>query len=195
MIDDDPTAFWAGLDRGLDTRPGEVALLPGGTTTTSAASRWAHRPCTGCGHRFRRGDRVIRTDDGEIRHLDPRLGCAEDQDEATADAGDIAAAAAFAEALTNAWHPGIDVVTLPTGHPLVARLGLGGGDQPRCLQCAATFRPGETVVVCPCRMGVDGRPCEEAVHRDPAAGLPCWEKLYPDGIVDVCPWRMERVPS
>jgi hypothetical protein len=65
------------------------------------------------------------------------------------------------------------------------------GQSPTCLYCGHTFRAGECVVVCPCRPH-DPR-CGSAIHRDPAAGLNCWETWRPDSSLKVCPVTLSRV--
>ena len=66
---------------------------------------------------------------------------------------------------------------------------------PVCVQCAHTFRPGEMVVICPCQPAPapGAVRCGKAIHRDPAAGLPCWEGWQPSDEVAVCPVRHARV--
>ncbi|WP_261567253.1 hypothetical protein [Frankia gtarii] len=55
----------------------------------------------------------------------------------------------------------------------------------RCETCGHTFRAGEHVVVCPC--GRHPTTCIAAVHRDPAAGVTCWDGWRPDGVLTRCP--------
>jgi hypothetical protein len=190
--------FAAGLADGLDPQP--AAGTADGVAVTSASSWWSGLTCHSCGHTFRRGDRV-RTTSGAATpvHLDLALGCA--PPEGTSDrgaTGEDPALAEFAAGLAEAWPPadGVRVVRLAPDDWHVARVGHRGRPV-TCLYCAHTFRGGEYVVMCPCRSSGGASPREEgcgaAIHRDPAAGLPCWENWRPEGAVTVCPVRMTMV--
>ncbi|WP_250287140.1 hypothetical protein [Frankia sp. CiP1_Cm_nod2] len=106
--------------------------------------------------------------------------------------GDAEELAAFAAGLLVAWPPAGDVpvVRLAAHAPQVARPG-PGLDAAGCLVCGHTFRPGEQVVVCPC--GMYREVCVAAVHRDPVAGLTCWDDWRPDGGLTHCPVTLNRV--
>jgi hypothetical protein len=174
-----------------------------GQTVTLLSSWWNHLRCTGCGHTFRRGDRVrvsqrMRT----VVHLVPGLDCGApaDNEPAASASTDIAA---FREGLLSAWPApeGTRIMRLPAGDWRIP----DGPDDVRdtnvCLHCGHTFRAGEYVVVCPCRPmlplqpGGTTRPaaCGRGVHRDPAIGLSCWESWRPDGTVTVCPVTQTKV--
>jgi hypothetical protein len=150
-------------------------------------------------------------DAGQVAHCDPALRCADDAadipDPDTRDpvpgpsmdpapGGDAAAAAddlaAFASGLLASWPPAGDVpvVRLAPHAPQVARPDMGP-NAPTCLVCGHTFRPGEHVVVCPC--GMHRESCVAAVHRDPVAGLSCWDDWQPGGILTRCPVTLKRV--
>lgn len=167
-------------------------------TTTTLVSWWNHLECQSCGHTFRRGDRV-RYDGptSTVTHLDPALGCAvpagESRQRPAAESTPLAAdLAEFAD--------GMDATWPPAGNTPVSRLDASdwrtirprpplGRD--RCLYCGHTFRPDEHVIICPCSPA--DPVCGAAVHRDPAAGLICWESWQPTGHVRICPVTSSRV--
>jgi len=165
-----------------DTKEGFAAV---GDTVTTLVSWWNHLLCDTCGHSFRRGDRVSRdSHTWTVSHLDLRLACAgSDEDAPTALATELVE---FAAGVDEAWPPAADVPVIRLASddwrvlrppsPLV---------RSRCLFCAHTFRAGERIVVCPCRP--EDAACGAAVHRDPAAGLVCWESWRPSGTVTTCP--------
>ncbi|WP_239382647.1 hypothetical protein [Frankia sp. CIT1] len=209
-----------GINEGLDPQPpaeasddGPVGRDGSRSAVTHSESWWTHLRCTRCGHTFRRGDRVrlrgdaTTGDPGSVVHLDPALGCADEAvatrqhpapsgdtaaDAVTNTAEDAAELAAFAAGLLDAWPPAGDapVVRLAPHAFQVARPDMGP-DAPKCLVCAHTFRPGEQVVVCPC--GLHRGVCVAAVHRDPVAGLTCWDDWQPDGTLTHCPVTLNRV--
>jgi hypothetical protein len=187
-------AFARGVEEGRDPQPEVDEQAAEGMAVTQKSSSWAYQFCTTCGHTFRRGDRVLRGADGSVRHLDARLRCAVTDESVTATATDEARA--FAEGLLAAWPPAahVEVVTLAAGDWRIARAGRALS-APVCVQCAHTFRPGEMVVVCPCQPAPapGSVRCGKAIHRDPAAGLPCWESWKPSGDVRVCPVSHTRV--
>jgi hypothetical protein len=182
--------FWAGVREGEDPQSPADEFDVGREAVTQKSSPWANSdPCRTCGQTFRRGDRVV-VDERGVRHLDPALGCALDRPAGGAD--DAVEAREFSAGLLAAWPaaPGVDVVTLAAHDWHVARPG--PWRKPTCIQCGDTFRVGETVVLCPCRPGAGGGGwpqdrCGYAIHRDPAAGLPCWESWRPTGEVTLCP--------
>jgi hypothetical protein len=190
--------FEAGLAAGLDPQPAAAAVV--GIAVTSASSWWSGLTCQSCGHTFRRGDRVRLTPGAATPvHLDSALRCGTSEEGLDRDPVDEdPAPAEFAVGLVAAWPSadGVATVHLAADDWRVAREGRPGRPIV-CLYCAHTFRAGEHVVVCPCRNsggeGVIEEGCGAAVHRDPAAGLPCWENWCPDGTVTVCPVRMSVV--
>jgi hypothetical protein len=174
-----------GISRGVAAQPGAERDGADGVTVTRLSSWWNHLRCRSCGHTFRRGDPVrVRRRERSVVHLVPGLRCGTP---AADDQGAAAEVAAFRDGLLSAWPapPGLrlrrlaaDDWRLPDG-PRDLR------DTNVCLQCAHTFRPGESVIVCPCPLEPAG--CGRAVHRDPAVGLSCWEAWRPDGSVTICP--------
>ncbi|WUI02583.1 hypothetical protein OHR68_12505 [Spirillospora sp. NBC_00431] len=168
-----------GIELGLVPRSTGPDEAVDGTAVTAPASWWFSLVCRTCGHTFRRGDRV-RVDAAAraVEHLEPGLGCA-----GGPAADHTSEADEFAAGLLSVWRTDAPIVRLAPGDSLLPRPGEGPAR--RCLHCANTFRPGEHVVMCPCRR--DDPVCGAAVHRDPARGLPCWERWRPDGTVKVCP--------
>lgn len=189
------SAFTAGLADGLDPQPaaGDDTLERDGEAITQATSGWIYRECRTCGHTFRRGDHVtLDRDTGQVRHLDPALDCAVPAPPEPAGRG-TTAAAEFAHGLHKAFPPLHDVRVTRLGPDAVQLPDRSGDRRPMlCQGCGHTFRAGESVVVCLCHPHDPGR-CVTAIHRDPGAGLPCWEITYPEGRVDVCPWRWVAV--
>jgi hypothetical protein len=183
---DEVREFRAGLAEGTDPPPAVDESASGREVVTRMSSPWANNdPCTTCGQTFRVGDRVIVDDHGVCRHLDPELGCAVPR-------GSTAGVERreFSAGLRDAWPAavGVDLVVLTEHDWQVARPG--PARKQRCIQCGDTFRAGEVVVICPCHPGGDRADpvrCGQAIHRDPAAGLPCWEQWCPTGVVTVCP--------
>ncbi len=182
---DDVAAFQIGERSAFEPPPDEIGGDREVFTTKDAW--WNHLVCAGCGHTFRRGDRVRHgSDSASVVHLDPALGCAVPPGpEAGGRPGDDDRAWCAA-GVAETWPPAGDVPvtrlsaddwqTANPGAPL---------ERARCLYCAHTFREGEHVVVCPC--SPDAPTCGAAVHRDPASGLVCWESWLPDGQVRQCP--------
>jgi len=183
---DDKAEFWAAVAEGIDPQSQSDGSAEVREAVTRTSSPWANNdPCTTCGQTFRVGDRVVR-DEWGVRHLDPALGCATERRAAS----DEAEQREFSTGLLAAWPPapGVDPVELTDDDWQVARPG--PARKPRCIQCGDTFRAGEIVVICPCRPGGDRddqQRCGQAIHRDPAAGLPCWEEWCPTGVVTLCP--------
>ncbi|HET9895630.1 MAG TPA: hypothetical protein VFQ44_11945 [Streptosporangiaceae bacterium] len=196
-----------GILLGETPRPEPEDERADGSAVTRLSSWWNHLRCLRCGHTFRRGDSV-RVNDRErtVLHLAPVLNCGIPRPE---DAGADEEIAAFREGLRLAW-PATQGVRLRRLAADDWRIPKGPDDVREanvCLECGHTFRPGEYVIVCPCRpeqaAGPDGPTldagCGRAVHRDPAAGLSCWDSWRPDGTVPVCPvtqtavrWRLPR---
>ncbi|MEY9927464.1 hypothetical protein ABH926_002098 [Catenulispora sp. GP43] len=194
--------FEAGLAAGLDPQPAAgTAAGADGTAVTSTSSWWSGLVCHSCGHTFRRGDKV-RPAPGRSTpvHVDPALRCG--SADAAADRRqpvDDPTPGEFAAGLTEAWPPqdGVPAVRLEPDDWHVAN-GDRRGRPVVCLYCAHTFRAGEYVILCPCRSSRGstssaGEGCGAAVHRDPAAGLPCWENWCPDGTVTVCPVQLNAL--
>lgn len=169
-----------------------------GETVTKLSSWWNHLHCRGCGHTFRRGDRVrVEMATRTVTHLVPGLGCGQTADD-DIDAEEVAA---FAAGVLSAWPvpAGIRIHRLTAADWRIPRSPNDLREANVCLHCAHTFRVGEYVVVCPCRPAIpaaDGpqaAACGRAIHRDAAAGLSCWESWRPDGAVTVCPVTQVRV--
>jgi hypothetical protein len=191
-----------GIERGLEPQAAFADDGGTGVVTTRSSSWWNFRRCKTCGHTFRRGDRVlVDTVLRTAQHLVPGLRCGTDPD-APGLAGDSAgqdnAAGgrdrdAFAAGLLSTWQPAVPLSRIGPADWRLPRPGTGR-QAPTCLYCGHTFRPGEYVVVCPCRTALGERPaCGAAVHRDPAAGLPCWENWQPGGSLTVCPTTSARL--
>jgi hypothetical protein len=197
--------FARGVESGLDPQPVADAVTTG-YAVTSPSSRWNHRRCRTCGQTFRRGDQVLLSEHGRVvQHADPWLRCAPPQATAgpsagggpaeagggPAEAGSGDDASAFAAGLVRAFPVagGIRALRLAGDDWRVARPR--SATAPTCLYCGHTFRAGEHIVVCPCRP-LDAH-CGAAVHRDPAAGLNCWEAWRPDSELTVCPVTLRRV--
>ena len=174
-----------------------------GETVTLLSSWWNHLRCTGCGHTFRRGDRVrVSQRTRTVVHLTPGLDCgASTGTEAAASTStDIAA---FREGLLSAWPApeGARITQLRAGDWRIPDGPHDVRDTNVCLHCGHTFRAGEYVVVCPCRPALPLLPggtsrsaaCGRVVHRDPAIGLSCWESWRPDGSVTVCPVTQTKI--
>jgi hypothetical protein len=195
-MSDETAAFDAGMADGLDPQPTGAEFGADGQGVTHSSSTWHHRICTTCGNSFRRNDLVIRdATTGRVQHLDPALRCAAtDADPAASwDERAESEASAFAAGLLETWPPrnGVPVTRLSRYAWQVSRPG--STRPPLCQGCAHTVRAGETVVICPCNPHDPGE-CRTAIHRDPGMGLPCWEQTRPEGYVEVCPWRLVRVP-
>jgi hypothetical protein len=174
-----------GIETGLEPRAGFAADKVSGQVTTRSSSWWNFRRCKTCGHTFRRGDRVLvdavaRT----VLHLAPELACGTTPDQAAAAGRDRDE---FAAGLLETWPPTVPVTLIEAGDWRIPRPG-SGRRAPTCLYCGHTFRAGEYVVICPCQSD-QGKPaaCGTAVHRDAAAGLPCWDTWRPSGQLTVCP--------
>lgn len=196
-----------GILLGQTPRPEPDDAQAGGAVVTRLSSWWNHLRCRRCGHTFRRGDRV-RVNDRErtVVHLAPDLDCGVPRP-GSQDAEDEIAA--FRDGLRSAW-PATSGTRLRRLADDDWRIPKGPDDVRDanvCLHCGHTFRPGEYVIVCPCRpeqpAGLGGPRmapgCGRAVHRDPAAGLSCWDSWRPDGTVSICPvtqtavhWRLPR---
>jgi len=188
---DEAAAFRSGIAEGLDPQPAVGEIATDGRAVTHSSSTWYHRICTTCGNSFRRGDAVIRNAaTGQLRHLDPALRCAvlDGDPELRADPD----SAAFSAGLLAEFpaHGGVPVTRLAPDAWQVARPG--DIRPPVCQGCGHTFRGRESVVICPCHPFEPGE-CRAAIHRDPGAGLLCWEQTAPAGRVEVCPWRLVRL--
>jgi hypothetical protein len=180
-----------GILLGMDPRPALTETTTQGVASTTSSSWWNRTLCGTCGHTFRRGDRVLLDQATRVvRHLVPGLDCGTDPEGTAQEEGNDRAE--LAAGLLSAWPGEARVVRLEADDWRIPRRDRRtGGPAPVCLYCAHTFRGGEYVVVCPCspRAAI----CEVAVHRDPAAGLPCWERWRPTGGVAVCPTTRTRL--
>jgi hypothetical protein len=182
----------AEFDRGeagaFDPQPRWTATVSG-ELVTGITSWWHARGCQACGHTFRRGDRVlVDAGTGNVRHLDPALGCGVVDGPPAEDAQ----VADFTAGLLTAWPVTEAIRPVRTDdEPDLLAPPLAGLERASCLFCAHTFRPGELVVLCPCRPAQ--RLCRRAVHRDPGLGLVCWESWRPGSRVKVCPVTLTRL--
>lgn len=183
-----------GIEEGFDPKPhpgGDSALTADGIVITRSWSWWNGTYCRTCGHTFRRGDRVLVTSPTRaVQHLVPGLECGTDPepspDPGTAERNDLAAG------LLACWPTSAPESQLAPDDWRIPRPGTRADRRPPvCLYCGHTFRAGEYVVICPC---TPERPaCGAAVHRDPAAGLPCWDRWHPEGDLLVCPITLARL--
>jgi len=190
-----PRDLSLGIQIGLEPQADFADDGASGAVTTRTSSWWAGRRCTTCGQTFRRGDRVlINAVKRTALHLAPRLACGIDPhpvDSAPTAAADTATAASdkdeFTAGLLSTWPASIRLRRIAEDDWRLPRPGAKLA-APACLFCGHTFRAGEYVVICPCRTAC-GEPtaCGAAVHRDPAAGLPCWDSWQPGGVLTVCP--------
>ncbi|MEO3855568.1 hypothetical protein [Acrocarpospora sp. B8E8] len=174
-----------GIEAGLAPAPSEPETREGRAVTVPS-HWWFNLVCRTCGHTFRRGDAVLVDLVARmVRHLEPGLDCA-----GGPGAEPSATVAEFAAGLQDGWPASVPLIRLAKDDWRVPRPGQRQA-APRCRYCAHTFRPGEHVVVCPCRVGDPS--CGAAVHRDPARGLSCWERWQPDGVVAICPVAKTKV--
>jgi hypothetical protein len=201
-----PPESTASEDEDLEFRLGQIDAASSwkqfgedlaGAVITGINSWWNHLHCAGCGHTFRRGDRVeVDSRERTVYHLEPGLGCGppgrprEDRPSEPVPDDDPADVAEFSAGVLAAWPLTGAPVRPLTEADWQVRRPEPPLRRPRCLVCAHTFRPGENVVICPCDRS---RPvCGSAVHRDPARGLVCWEAWRPDGRVNACPITLAR---
>jgi len=189
--------FESGLAAGENPQPADVPA--GGDMITTGSSRWLGMRCRTCNQTFRRGDRVRQDASAGIQHLNPALRCAS---RAGGSAGQLEAGhdtERFTRGLLGAWPPlnGAPVVTLTAGNWQVTTPSSGPAS-PVCPGCGHTFRAGDTVIICPCAIEPgDGRRrfCGLPVHRDPVAGLACWDDWRPDGKLVRCPRTHDMLPD
>jgi hypothetical protein len=184
--------FNASVDRGDD--PVNAA----GTTTkiTTIDSRWARLRCKTCGHTFRLDDEVTATYDTrgklrEVRHLNPLLGCTTPAVLPGTLAAEDAAVqrfwAVFSGVERRAEEEDARDGRPPAVKPPLTRLVPGDQlldhkhQRDRCAECANTFRPFETVVVCPC-----GKDCQSAIHEDISTGLVCYDRVLDQHHKVIC---------
>jgi hypothetical protein len=202
-----PRSFSAGIEAGLFPRPAEKTI---GVGLTTGSSHWLGDRCARCGHTFRRGDQVRVTADGSVLHLHPALDCGQLAEVQGGEAGTADDAhrrgprgpesvLAFTASLLAAWPPtnGAPVVILSAGDWQVTR-PTSGPSSPTCPVCGHTFRAGDAVILCPCSDREDDPRrsfCQLPVHRDPAAGLTCWDDWCPDGRLVRCPRTHEKLPG
>lgn len=197
--DDETHLLTLGIERGLAPQAAFADEGAAGVVTTRSSSWWNFRRCKTCGHTFRHGDRALVDPLRKTaQHLVAGLACGSSpespagrDEEATRDA--VSERDDFAAGLLRTWPATAPVIRIETGDWRLPR-PRGGSRAPVCLYCGHTFRPGEYVVVCPCRTGAGAPPaCGSAVHRDPAAGLPCWENWQPGGLLTICPITSARL--
>lgn len=180
--------FERGLVAAFDPQP-DRAEAADGEAVTNVTSWWHHEWCETCGHTFRRGDRVLVDSAARrARHLAPSLGCAGPAGSSQAGAE----VAEFTDGLLTTWPVVGDLPVRRTDdEPHLLHPPVGTLRRAVCLFCAHTFRPGEHVVICPC-LPFERR-CHNAVHRDPALGLVCWESWRPTGGLEICPILLHRL--
>jgi hypothetical protein len=205
----DAQAFEEGRAAGQYSQPTSASAE--GITITTGNSPWLGMRCLTCNQTFRRGDRVRVSHEHGTQHLDLDLHCARDVPHAGPEAPEGAGAAApavtavaedrrgFAAGLLHEWPPLNDamVVTLVESNWQVTKPNSGPAS-PVCPGCGHTFRAGDAVIICPCAetpADVDYRICQLAVHRDPAAGLACWDDWCPSGRLKRCPRTHEKLPE
>ena len=194
-----------GIEVGLEPQAGFASDGTSGVVVTRTSSWWCYRRCPACGQTFRHGDRVLidavrRT----ALHLVPGLACgAEPGPDGAGDgtAGDGTAGPTVAgddkgeltAGLLSSWPTGIRLSRIAADDWRLPRPG-ARHQAPTCLYCGHTFRAGEYVVTCPCQSAQGlAAACGAAVHRDPAAGLPCWDSWQPGGTLTVCPTTTARL--
>jgi len=174
--------FERGLRRGRDP----VNNGGDGPATTTADSVWLADYCDGCGHSFRRGDRVLVRwgPPLTVRHFQSEAPCSEDDE-----TGGEAADDAFHQALDRANPPpsGMAAHRLLPGHPLLVPVR----PRLRCAFCSKTFRPYEMAAVCPC--SPDDPKCGLGVHRDPGRGNDCYDAWVANGPLSHCPTTFQKV--
>jgi hypothetical protein len=195
----DPAAeLYLGIGIGLEPEADFAADSASGVLVTRSSSWWTRTRCKTCRHTFRRGDRVLvdaamRT----VQHLVPGIECGTDPDPDPSAAGGGAGRDRdeFTAGLLATWPAPMAVTRLADDDWRIPRPGSGHQARaPECLYCGHTFRSGEYVVICPCQAARDlPATCGAAVHRDPAAGLPCWERWQPAGQLTICPTTMARL--
>jgi hypothetical protein len=178
-----------GIAAGLEPRADVADYTVDGVVITRPSSWWNHTRCRTCGHTFRRGDRaLVDSSAGTVEHLMPGLGCAADPDSPGPAGADDRAE--FSDGLLSTWPANVPLTLIAPGDWRLPRPG-SGWRAPTCLYCGHTFRVGEYVVACPCQP--TRAVCGAAVHRDPASGLPCWDRWRPSGRLTVCPTTMAKL--
>ena len=174
--------FESGLSAGLDPDNQQKSSNENSPAqhVTTLRSRWLHRRCSICGHSFRLGDEISVQIDGNVVHDMAGLRCAGGSDGVANNSDNKLA---FFRGLDEAWcaPAGTCIERLDENHYLLAYTR-NGRIRPSCRICGHTFRPGDLVVICPCRpsLKVEGRKCIAAVHRDTMNQLHClddWEKV------------------
>lgn len=166
-----------------------------GVVVTRSSSWWNKTLCATCGHTFRRGDQALVDSAARtVQHLVAGIDCGIVPASQNLPADGIDRNE-FAAGLLETWPSRAAVTRLAAGDWRIPRPGRGARQGvPTCLYCGHTFRPGEYVVICPCQTTQDNQAaCGVAVHRDPAAGLSCWEKWQPGGTLNVCPTTTARL--
>jgi hypothetical protein len=180
----------AEFDMGLEHDPELAATADSSPIrVTRASSWWYYRWCSGCDHTLRRGE-MVQVDDSTraVRHADQSSEC--DAGEAGGDSADVME---FLEGMQTTWPTGHDLPVASTDDlPFLLNRLPGVGRRPACLNCRHSFRPHETVIVCPCSPFQPQ--CQHAVHRDPGLGLVCWESWRPSGQLTVCPVTLRELP-
>jgi hypothetical protein len=180
--------------------PKPASVTEDGTTVTTGTSPWLGIRCRTCNQTFRRGDRVRQDPVHGIQHLVPGLRCALDaRDDPAGGAPAGRDTERFTAGLLAEWAPvnGAPVRALTERDWQVTRPSSGPAS-PVCPGCGHTFRVGDAVIICPCAVSPDDErlaSCNLAVHRDPAAGLACWDDWRPSGRLVRCPRTYEKLPD
>jgi hypothetical protein len=168
-----------------------------GAATTTPYSPWVGNVCRVCRHTFRIGDRVWGEGDEDSTHVvhdEFFLPCRHGA-EAPAAAWPRPSVLAVrlnqaAERQNPGPFPSLRLLRLEPGHPLLrSDLIL----RKRCLGCDHTFRPFETVALCPCRPLE--RLCRLAAHRDVTAGLLCYDPVAANPDMKHCPMSFNKLPK
>jgi hypothetical protein len=157
--------FDAGLLAGADPLNGNA--LAGDVAHTTIESFWLHHPCPVCRHTFRIGDEVVV--DRDVQHVSDGVRCGVEERETRRHDG----VREFFRGLSSTIPPSERAVVryLQPGDELIAP-PVHGFSRSQCAICGHTFRPYDTVVICPCR---PERPlCRTAIHHDPSRGMHCW---------------------
>jgi hypothetical protein len=183
----DLAEFDAAMEATFDPQASAEEEDSDGARVISLTSKWFSGWCGKCGHTFRRGDRVREDpDSGEMRHLEPGLGC--DGGPEPGGQAKLRELTEFLAGLEETWPVAGDLpVVLSDMEPRLLTPSVGGLRRMICLYCGDTIRPHELVIVCPC--SPRERRCWYPVHRDPGLGLVCWENWRPSGRLDHCTRR------
>jgi hypothetical protein len=183
------TELMLGISVGLEPQASFIDDTASGVVITRSSSWWNRTRCQTCGQTFRRGDPALVDSAARTAlHLVPGLDCGADPGSSSALSS--ADRDAFAVGMLSTWPANVPVSRLAPSDWRLPRRG-SPREAPTCLYCGHTFRAGEYLVICPCQPGQPA--CAAAVHRDPAAGLPCWDRWQPTGRLAVCPTTLAKL--